>query len=297
MIISMEYIPAKTIISKTKDANWFGTDYNMNIYKGCCHGCIYCDSRSDCYRITDFDKVRAKDNALVLIRDELRRKQKTGVVGTGAMSDPYNPYEKELKLTRHGLEIQEAYGFGTAIATKSALITRDCDILKTMKEQAPVICKITITNYRDDIAAKIEPGVNTSTKRFEAISKLADEGIFTGVLFMPLLPYISDNKENIRETVARAKDNGARFIYPLFGVTLRNTQREYYYHKLDQNFPGLKEKYIKKYGNRYLCSSARQKELYEYFADECEKHKLLYHMKHIIASYKSGYQFEQLSLF
>lgn len=293
----MEYIPAKTIITKTKNAYWFGTDYNMNIYKGCCHGCIYCDSRSDCYRITDFDKVRAKENALQLIRDELRRKQKTGVIGTGAMSDPYNPFEKELKLTRHALEIQEAYGFGTAIATKSSLITRDRDILKTMKEQAPVICKITITNYRDDIAAKIEPGVNLSSKRFETIRKLADEGIFTGVLFMPLLPYISDTKENIREIIVRAKDNGAKFIYPLFGVTLRNTQREYYYTKLEQHFPGLKDRYIKRYGDRYLCSSPRQKELYEYFMAECEKHNLLYHMNQITDSYKSGYEFEQLSLF
>ena len=123
----MEYISAKTIVTKTKDSRWFGIDYNMNIYKGCCHGCIYCDSRSDCYQIEDFDRVRAKKDALRIIRDDLRRKVKTGVVGTGAMSDPYNPFEKELTLTRHALELVDAYGFGMAIATKSDLMVRDMD--------------------------------------------------------------------------------------------------------------------------------------------------------------------------
>ena len=124
----MEYNPAKTIVTKTKSSAWFGIDYNMNIYKGCCHGCIYCDSRSECYQIQDFDRVRAKENALLIIRDDLRRKVRKGVVGTGAMSDPYNPFEKELLLTRHGLELADAFGFGVSVATKSTLMLRDTDV-------------------------------------------------------------------------------------------------------------------------------------------------------------------------
>lgn len=136
----IEYISAKTIVTRTKaSGSWFGIDYNMNIYRGCCHGCIYCDSRSDCYQIEGFDRVRAKQDALRIIRDDLRRKVRQGVVGTGAMSDPYNPFEEELELTRHALELLEAYGFGAAIATKSSLIERDVDILKGIALQAPVL--------------------------------------------------------------------------------------------------------------------------------------------------------------
>lgn len=150
----IEYIPAKTIVTKTKSPEWFGMDYNMNIYKGCCHGCIYCDSRSECYHVENFDKVRAKENALQIIRDDLRRKVKKGVIGTGAMSDPYNPFEEKLCLTRHALELVDAYEFGIAIATKSPLITRDADILSGIKEHSPVLCKITITTADDELSKK-----------------------------------------------------------------------------------------------------------------------------------------------
>ena len=293
----MEFIPARTIVTKTKDTSWFGTDYNMNIYKGCCHGCIYCDSRSDCYRVENFDKVRAKENALAIIRDELRRKVKTGVIGTGAMSDPYNPFEKEHCLTRHALELMEAFGFGAAIATKSSLITRDIDILRVMKENSPVICKITITNTDDSIAGKIEPNTAASSQRFEAIQLLSDAGIYAGILFMPVLPFISDTADNVRNLVRLAKANGARFIYPAFGVTLRNNQREYYYDKLDQLFPGIKEQYIKQFGDRYQCNSPHAGELYRLFAKECEKNSILYKMKDIITAYKSSYEYKQISLF
>jgi DNA repair photolyase len=293
----MDYIPAKTIVTKTKTTSWFGTDYNMNIYKGCCHGCIYCDSRSDCYRVENFDTVRAKENALAIIRDELRRKVKTGVIGTGAMSDPYNPFEKEHCLTRHALELAEAYNFGVAIATKSNLITRDIDILKLIAEHSPVICKITVTNAKDEISRKIEPLVVPTSERFKAVNKLADAGIFTGILLMPVLPFISDNRENIGEIVRMAKENGAKFLYPAFGVTLRNNQRDYYYDKLDKEFPGLKEKYIKQYGVRYQCGSTKARELYRFFTEECDKNKLLYRMQDIITAYKRGYEYQQLSLF
>lgn len=170
----MEYIPAKTIVTKVKaPAKWFGIDYNMNIYKGCCHGCIYCDSRSDCYGVENFDKVRAKEDALRIIRDDLRRKARSGVVGNGAMSDPYNPFEKELMLSRHAFELCDAFGFGAAVATKSSLVSRDIDVLQSIAEHSPVLLKITVTTSSDELAEKIEPNVSRPTKRFEAIKKLA----------------------------------------------------------------------------------------------------------------------------
>lgn len=293
----IERIPAKTIVSAYSDSSWFGINCNMNIYKGCCHGCIYCDSRSDCYRIEDFDRVRAKENALEIIRNDLRRKVKTGVVGTGAMSDPYNPFEKELLLTRHGLELINAYGFGAAIATKSSLITRDIDLLSEIKEHSPVLCKITVTAAQDDLSRVIEPNVSASSERFEAISRLTEAGIFTGVLLMPVLPFITDNEENISSIVKQAHESGARFIYPAMGMTLRSNQREHYYTKLDQYFPGLRVKYQSYYKDAYSCSSPRAKKLWEVFTQECRRYGILYEMQEIIRCYKQGYGSKQLSLF
>ncbi len=228
----MEYIPAKTIVTKTKTSQWFGIDYNMNIYKGCCHGCIYCDSRSDCYQIEEFDRVRAKENALMIIRDDLRRKVRTGVVGTGAMSDPYNPYERELLLTRHGLELVDAFGFGAAIATKSTLLLRDMEILECIMEHSPVLCKVTITTVDDRLSRIVEPGAPLSSERFDMIARLSERGIFAGILLMPVLPFLEDSEENVLAIVRHAHEAGAKFIYAAFGMTLRNNQREWYFDRL-----------------------------------------------------------------
>lgn len=293
----MEYIPAKTLIGRTKDSSWFGTSYTMNIYKGCSHGCIYCDSRSDCYCISDFDTVHAKQNALGLIRDELRRKAQTGVIGTGSMSDPYNPFEKKLLLTRHALELIDTYEFGVSIATKSPLMTRDIDLIQSIQSHSPVICKITITTPDDTLAKKIEPYVAPSTKRFEAVKLLSGAGIFTGLLLMPVLPFITDEPDPILELIHLAKANGARFIYPAFGMTLRSGQRNYYYEKLDELFPGTKEQYIKRYGDFYRCTSPHARKLYTLFANECDKLGILYKMPQIISASKEGHMPRQLSLF
>lgn len=295
----MEYIPAKTIVTKTKSSEWFGIDYNMNIYRGCCHGCIYCDSRSDCYGIEDFDTVRAKQDALRIIRDDLRRKVKKGVVGTGAMSDPYNPFERKLELTRHALELVNAFEFGSAIATKSDLIVRDIDILSEIREHSPVLCKITITSGEDALAKKVEPGVCLSSKRFEALARLGEAGIFAGVLMTPVLPFLEDYEQNIRSIVRQAHEAGARFIYTDLGMTLRENQRIWYYDKLEALFPGegLVEKYRKRYGSRYACAVPEAAALYRIFEAECMKYGILYRMKDIIHSYKRGYEYSQLSLF
>ncbi len=295
----MNTIPAKTIIASRKDSSWFGTEYNMNIYKGCCHGCIYCDSRSDCYQITDFDTVRAKENALQIIREELRHKTKTGVIGTGSMSDPYNPFEEKYELTRQALDIIHTYHFGVTIATKSALIARDIDLLLKIKTHSPVICKVTVTTFDDDLCRYIEPGVHVSSERFEAIRKLSASGIFTGVLMMPLLPYLTDTPENVRSILRKSKECGARFVYPLFGLTLRSGQREHLYQKLEQNFPNqnLKASYTGLYGPSYECHSPREKELRTLFTQECKQLGLLYHMEDIIKAYRKDYEYQQISFF
>lgn len=294
----MKLIPAKTIISGyAADNPWFGCNYNMNIYKGCCHGCIYCDSRSECYHVEDFDTVRAKENAIEIIERDLRSKRKKGVVGTGAMSDPYNPFEKKYCLTRGALDLLDRYRFGAAIATKSDLVTRDIDILKSIQRHSPVLIKITVTTCDDGLCSRLEPSVASSSRRFAAIEQLSTNGIFAGILLMPVLPFIEDNEDNIRGIIQLARQSGARFIYAAFGVTLRQNQRDWYYNKLDESFPGIREKYIEQYGNTYSCHSPRAKELWSFFSKECENYGILYRMEDIIKAYRQGYEEGQLSLF
>lgn len=295
----IEQVPARHIITKTKSNLWFGMDYNMNIYRGCCHGCIYCDSRSSCYQISDFDRVRIKENALLVIRDDLRRKVRTGVVGTGAMSDPYNPLEQELLLTRHALELIDAFGFGIGIATKSTLLKRDMDILENIREHSPVLCKVTITTPHDSLSKKLEPGAPPSSQRMELIAALSSRKLFAGILLMPVLPFLEDKEEDILRLVAMAHEAGARFIYPAFGMTLRDNQKEWYLDRLEELFPreGLRVRYLKRYGNSYRCTCPNARKLWDVFSKECEKRHILYRMEDIIPAYKRGYEYTQLSLF
>ena len=295
----MEYIPAKSIVNRTKDPSWFGAAYNMNIYRGCCHGCIYCDSRSGCYHNEDFDRVKAKADALRIIRDDLERKAKTGVVATGSMSDPYNPFEEELQLTRHALTLLEAYGFGVAVATKSDLIVRDIDVLASINRTMPAICKITLTTCDDALAAKVEPRAPSPSRRLAAMERLSAAGLFTGVLMMPILPFLEDSPENVRDIVNRAADAGARFVYPALGVTCRAGQREYFYQRLERNFPGqgLSERYRRRYGDRYQCASPKARALWEVFRETCDRRGLLYSMGRIVTASRRGHETDQLSLF
>jgi len=288
-------VPARNMVFKVKKPNsWFGAEYNMNIYRGCSHGCIYCDSRSDCYRDGDFETIKVKEGALEKIRDDLRKKVLKGVVATGAMSDPYNPLESELKLTRNALELINAFEFGVSIDTKSPLVIRDKDILCDINEHAPVIVKMTITTADNDLAGILEPGAANTEERFKAIKELTDAGIFSGILMMPILPFINDNEDNILRIVRGAKESGARFIYPSMGMTLRSGNREYYYDKLDEHFPGIRDKYIKQYGTRYRCTSLKAKRLWEVFKAECGALGILSDMQSIIHHYKSGRRGRQM---
>lgn len=293
---------AKTILQKNKSNEWFGNDYNMNLYRGCCHGCIYCDSRSECYHVDNFDTVRVKENCLEILRDELRRKVKSGIIGTGAMSDPYNPFEKSELFTRHALELIDAYEFGTTVITKSCLITRDIDIYKSIAEHSPVLCKMTITTADDKLCRMIEPNVSVSSERFQALAKMSESGLFTGITLMPVLPFIEDNEENIVKIVRTAYECGVKCIFPgydcsMLGVTLRQNQRDYYYEKLDKLFPGLSDKYRRYYGDSYNCVSPNAKKLWGVFTAECDRLGIIYNMKEIIRAYKQGYGDRQLSFF
>ena len=293
----MEFIPAKTIITRCKDNEWFGVDYNMNIYKGCSHGCIYCDSRSNCYGIEDFDKVRAKKDALHILQGQLRGKVKTGVIGMGAMSDPYNPMEAKYGLTRGALELVAQYGFGITLATKSPLVTRDIDMLKKIQKNSPVLIKMTVTTCDDTLCSIVEPHVAPTSERFKAIKTLSEAGIICGILMMPVLPFIEDNETNIKGIIKQAALSGAKFIYPAIGMTLRENQREYYFDMLDKHFPHAKEKYIQAFGNSYTCKSLDIEKLWSIFTQECEKVGIVYKMKDIIKLYQNPYEVEQLSLF
>ncbi|WP_195269028.1 radical SAM protein [Eubacterium sp. 1001713B170207_170306_E7] len=291
----MKTIPAKTLVTRNKSTAWFGTEYSMNIYRGCCHGCIYCDSRSACYQNTEFDTVKKKQDALRLIARDLKSKKQKGVVGTGAMSDPYNPFEKGEYLTQEALKLIDHYGFGVAIATKGSLITRDIGLLSRIQVHSPVICKVTITAADDALSRIVEPGAPSSSERFEVVKALSDAGIYTGILLMPVLPFIGDSVENIRSIVEQGAASGARFIYPSFGVTLRDIQRDYYFSQLDRHFPGLRQKYMRQYGNAYGCGAPEARALYAVFKEACAKAGLRCKMQEIVEAYKGKYHGEQLS--
>lgn len=293
-------IDAKTLIQhvSNKREQWFGLDYNMNIYRGCNHGCIYCDSRSECYYVPNFDQVTIKKDAISMLSKELLSKRRKGVLGIGSMSDPYNAFEKELKITRQALKVISATGFGISLATKSSLITRDIDILQEINKHQSTIIKVTITCADDTLSKKIEPFASPSSERFEAVKTMNDAGIFCGVLLMPILPFINDTPDNIKRIVQQAAKSGAKFIYAMFGLTLRDIQRDYFYNKIDLLYPGMSKQYDNMFHQQYSCWSPRYKELGKIFVEECKRYNILYTMPDIIASYKkTNPKAEQLSLF
>ncbi|MBE5809621.1 MAG: radical SAM protein [Clostridiales bacterium] len=269
----METLRAKHLLTAVRGSidDFFYADWNMNIYRGCSHGCIYCDSRSACYQIDHFDTVRPKENALELLAHELRSKRSTGVITMGSMSDPYNPLEKKLCLTRGALALIRRYQFGAAFTTKSALCARDADLLAEISRHAPVCARLTITCADDELCRKIEPQVSVSSERFAAMRTLAQHGVYTGTWLNPLLPHITDTEDNIRRIVRMTADAGGRFVVCFFGMTLRTGNREYYFDALERDFPGVRERYLHEYGNAYELTSHNAERLYAAFCDECAK--------------------------
>ncbi len=274
----------------------------MNIFRGCTHGCIYCDSRSDCYQMKhDFEDIEVKVNAPQLLEESLSKKREKCIIGTGSMSDPYLPLEKQVKNTKKCLEIINKYGFGLAIQTKSNLILRDLDLLKSINEKSKCVVQITLTTYDERLCKKIEPNVATSKERFEVLKIMRDKGIPTVVWLDPILPYINDTEENIRGLLAYCIEAEVKAILCFgMGLTLRKGNREYFYYKLDQLFPGIKKKYIRKYANSYQILSPKNKELMEITKDICKKNDILLGTDKVfeyLHKYESQKDYEQMRLF
>lgn len=273
----------------------------MNIYRGCLHGCIYCDSRSLCYQMKHkFEDVEVKANAVGLLENTLRRKRNKCMIGTGAMSDPYMPIEEKLGNMRKCLEVIERYGFGVTMITKSTKVLRDLDLLKKINEKSKCVVQMTLTTYDEDLCRIVEPNVETTYERFRALEILRDNGIPTVVWLCPILPFINDTEENIRgilDYCVRAKVKG--IINFDMGVTLRDGNREYFYKKLDEHFPGLKEKYIRMYGNSYQLSSPNSRQLNMIYKSECIKNGIMCDVNECfeyLNKYEDKYGGEQISL-
>ncbi|MDR0952312.1 MAG: radical SAM protein [Oscillospiraceae bacterium] len=265
----MHYADYKTILSPQN---------GMNLYRGCTHGCIYCDSRSVCYQMNhDFEDIEVKRDAPRILEAQLRRKRKPCMIGTGAMCDSYIHLESELEVTRRCLELIDKYGFGLAIQTKSARILRDLDILKSINEKAKCVVQLTLTTFDDELCRKIEPNVSVTSERFQVLETMREARIPTVVWLSPILPFINDTEENLRgllDYCVRARVRGILCFG--FGVTLREGNREYFYKKLDEHFPGLKERYIRLFGGSYVCNSPNNDRLMNIFRAECRKEGILY---------------------
>ncbi len=253
----MHFVDAKGILTGR------GGYYGMNIYRGCSHGCIYCDSRSRCYQFTHpFEDIEVKRNAPELLDAALKSKRKKCMIGTGAMSDPYMHCEENLRLTRRCLEIVLKNGFGIAIQTKSDRILRDIDLLSEINRSAKCVVQMTLTTYDDDLCRILEPNVCNTKRRIEVLEEMQKRGIPTVIWLTPVLPFINDTGENISAILNECVRVGVKGVIDFgMGLTLREGDREYYYAALDKHFPGMKERYIRRYGNAYELPSPNAKEL------------------------------------
>ena len=274
----------------------------MNLYRGCTHGCIYCDSRSTCYQMNHkFEDIEVKENAIELLEDALKRKRKKCMIGMGSMTDPYIPEELKLKHTRKALEVASKYGFGITLITKSNRVLRDLDLLKEINQKTKCVVQMTLTTYDEELCKKIEPNVSTTKERFEALLTLRDAGISTVVWLTPLLPYINDTEENLLGILNYCKEAKVYGILCFgIGVTLRDGNREYFYAQLDKKFPNLKEQYIKEYGNSYIINSKNNAKLMKIFHEFCEENKIEHNPDKIFGylnEFEDKTKFEQLSFF
>ncbi|MDF2609173.1 MAG: Radical domain protein [Lachnospiraceae bacterium] len=289
----MHYKEAKGILSAGN---------GMNLYRGCTHGCIYCDARSVCYNMThDFEDIEVKINALSLLENSLKNKRKKCMIGTGAMSDPYIQMETKLEYTRKSLELIERYGFGISIQTKSNRILRDLDLLKKINDKTKCVVQITMTTYDEELCKILEPNVSTTKERFEVLKIMKENKIPTVVWLSPILPFINDTEENLRGILNYCIEAGVYGIINFgIGLTLREGNREYFYEKLEKHFPGLKEKYHQKYGYAYVINSGNHEKLMKIFYEECRKHNILCDNRKIfqyLSEFEEKDRVEQLSLF
>lgn len=265
----MHYVEVKGILSAHN---------GMNLYRGCTHGCIYCDSRSKCYHIDHaFEDIEVKANAIELLEAALKRKRKKCMLGMGSMTDPYIPLEEEIGNVRRALALASRYGFGVTLTTKSNRILRDLDLLREINDRTKCVVQITLTTYDEELCKKIEPNVCTTKERLHVLRELQKAGIPTVVWLCPILPFINDTEENIQGILRGCAEMGVRGVICFgMGLTLRDGNREYFYRQLDRLFPGMKEKYIKTYGVQYEINSPRNEELMALFHKFCEEHGMLH---------------------
>ncbi len=289
----MHYVNAKGILSASN---------GMNLYRGCTHGCIYCDSRSSCYHMEhDFEDIEVKANAIGLLETALHRKRKKCMLATGSMTDPYIPLEQELGHVRKALSLAYRYGFGFTLITKSSRVLRDLDLLKAINEQTKCVVQMTLTTFDEDLCRKLEPNVSTTRERFDTLLRLRETGIPTVVWLCPVLPFINDTEENIRGVLQYCIDAGVRGVICFgMGMTLREGSREYFYQQLDRLFPGMKERYIRTYGTRYILNSPNHQPLMAMYHRICAAHGIM-HDNDQIFSYLTAFEDKrgqaQLSIF
>lgn len=287
----MHFVEAKGILSSNN---------GMNIYRGCTHGCIYCDSRSKCYGFThEFEDIEVKINAPQLLEKALKSRRKRCMIGTGAMCDPYLHIEENLKLTRKCLELIDQYEYGAAVQTKSTRVLRDMDLLKSINNKTKAVVQMTMTTYDETLCKILEPNVSTTKERFEALMQFKKAGIPTVVWLTPILPFINDTEENIRGILEYCVEAGVKGIICFeMGVTLRDGDREYFYKALDKHFPGVKNKYIRTYGNAYDIPSPNNEKLLEIFKEVCVKNGMMYQIKECFQYlHEFPQKYEQMSLF
>ena len=289
----MHYATAKSILSARG---------GMNLYRGCTHGCIYCDSRSLCYGMSHpFEDVEVKENAPQLLEQALRRKRRKCMIGTGSMCDPYLPLEESERLTRRCLALIDRYGFGVTLITKSDLVLRDLDLLISIGRKAKCVVQMTLTTYDEALCRLIEPNVCATRRRAQVLSLLGDAGIPTIAWLCPILPFINDTPENLRGILDYCFQAGVKGVLSFgMGVTLRPGDREYFYAQLDRHFPGLKQQYIRAFGDSYMCLSPDSGRLTEIFTQECRAHGVMYSPGEIFSyleRFEDRFGGEQLRLF
>lgn len=278
----MHYVKVKGILSAKN---------GMNLYRGCSHGCIYCDSRSKCYQMNhDFEDIEIKENAIPLLEYALKHKRKKCMIGTGAMTDPYIPLEMKLENVRKAISLIDQYGFGFTVITKSNRILRDIDLLQKINNNTKCVVQMTLTTYDETLCRKIEPNVCTTKERFETLKKLRDAGIPTVVWLTPILPFINDTEENISGILDMCAEAGVYGVLCFgMGLTLREGNREYFYKQLDKSFPGMKERYIRTYGDQYVINSPNHNKLMKLFHAKCSENGIVHNNEQI---FQYLYEFE-----
>lgn len=286
----MHFVQAKSILSAKN---------GMNIYRGCSHGCIYCDARSDCYQMNhEFEDIEVKINAPQLLEAALKSKRRLCMIGTGAMSDPYCAPERELKLTRRCLELIAKHGFGAAVQTKSDLIMRDIDLLEEVNTSAKAVVQMTLTTADESLCRIVEPNVCSTARRAEVLTEMKKRKIPTVMWLTPILPFINDTESNIRKLVQIGAEAGVWGIITFgIGMTLRAGDREYFYAALDKHFPGVKQRYIRTFGERYEIPSPNGEKLWAVFINECERYGIEFRQERIFQYMSEFPEPQQLTLF